>query len=169
METVEEAQRQVAQGGQCLRSVSGADGGGIFPEEGILGAVQAVFDAPVAAVIAEQLAGRGLGFAQAGDEAYLLDRRFAGAFVDSRPGNASPLFKSRPADMADRRYVDAADVDAPVADDGFLMRLYDFFPPPLSGSQLSGRVGCLLPAEHNAHSPARWCRINGGRRIGHRR
>ena len=59
---------EVSHGGDGLWCVAGSEGGGIFFEQRIFGAVEFVFDAPVVSVILQKFGGGGLALAKAGDE-----------------------------------------------------------------------------------------------------
>lgn len=110
-----------------MGGVFGSHGGGVFPEEGILAAVQMVFDTPVSAVIGEQLYRGGLCLPEAGDETDLLGSGFSGFLIGAAAGDASPLPESRPFYPPHLCQFDAARLDASVPAAGFLMRLQEIF------------------------------------------
>lgn len=114
-----------------LRATASSQGGGIFFEQHIFGAVELVFDAPVVAIMGEQFGGGCLRFAKTGYDVDHFALDFAGGDFRAGAGDASPLFQAWPAHIPHNRQLDFTMVDATVCFLRFFVCGQDvFFPPP---------------------------------------
>lgn len=131
MELSKKVQGHASECGKGLWGSSGSDGGGIFAKECIAGAMESVFDHPMATIKGEQLRRVGLRFTQTADEADLLGSGFSGAFIGADTGDAAPLPESGPLHMPDSGHFDAPGFVAPMAGISFLIHSRRaFFPAP---------------------------------------
>ena len=93
-EAVDQSDREIAQGGQNLWGVAGAQAGTVFSKADITHIMGSGFDPPMPTIELQQALGTGLGGGEGGDEIHDLGSGFAR--LGHGAGELSHLCHSRP-------------------------------------------------------------------------